>query len=404
MVELISKSASYLTDMLCSIDVSEETREQVTITDVNLTESLLTPGLQTSITVHSKINNSFRRNLNDYYGKNIQVSVKREILKDTGHKSTFDTQQKIYRLSNRQRVNYEIESFQIDACDDTLIQDAKVWVSKSWKAVTPSTVVSDMFSQCLSPRNIEIEESTPPRDYIAENIHPFQVINQQAEVALTGAMDPSFVHFMTYQNSFGADIPTHNFKSLTAMAQQAPVFVFTYSGKASADLNYATPSDIMSYSFPCDFDLLSDVLNGYDETGSNIFSLITVNPYNATSSIYGLGFTRCGGTSASSITNLGTEAEQATSATNVEQYLLRRRPRMAMLDQDKIALRMTVPFNPNLSAGKVVTANFYHSSRDELLYGSGDYLIVNMTHNIKHGGLGMTILDCVSNTVATGRV
>ena len=77
---------------------------------------------------------------------------------------------------------------------------------------------------------------------------------------------------------------------------------------------------------------------------------------------------------------------------------------MALVEQDKIALRLVVPFNPILNVGKVI--NFIYTLNDNVKenYGSGDYLIVNMTHNIKIGGFGLTILDCVSETVASGGV
>lgn len=402
----MDKTSSYLTSLATAIGTDTTTLEELSVIEVNLSESLLTPGLQTQVIVQARLNGPTPRDINQFYDKSISIVAERPILAEYGLKSKFATNQKIYRVSNRTRISYEVEQFEINACNPTLIEDAKIWVSKSWKAATPSTVVSDMFTQCLSPQNYVVESSGTPRDYIAENIHPFQVIQQQAEVALTtSAMDPSFVHFMTYQNEAGDDIPTHNFRSLTSMASATPIFEFTYSAKAAADLNYANPGDVMSMSFPCDFDLLSDVLNGYDESGNPIFSLITWNPYNATASIYGRGLTRCGGTSASSITNMGTASDQSTTNTNVEEYLLKRKPRMALLDQDKVALRLTVAFNPNLNVGKVISLKLPHPTEtNQFLYGTGEYLISALTHNIKMGGLGTTVIDCVAETVAAGFV
>lgn len=399
------KSRLYQTGFLALIDVDDKTREEVTLTEISLTESLLTPGLQTQIKVANKMNMDFQKNLNDYYGKSIYIEAARPILEKYKYKWNFKTTQQIYRMSRRENMNYNLETFTLDACDPSLINDAKTWVSKSWGCTAPSQVVRDILRQCLDLKSdqMDIENAVKPRPYIAENIHPFQVIHQQAEVALNAdKLDPSFVHFMTYQDRDGNDKPVHNFRSLTSMAKQKSVFEFTYGVKINQDVNYADPHDILSYSFPCDFDLLSDTLNGYDENGNSISSLITINPYNATSSIYGRGFTRCGGTAASTVTNKGTAQAQNTCETNVEEHLLKRRPRMALLEQDKIALRMTIPFNPNLNAGKMITAKFVNPKTNELMYGSGEYLIVSMTHSLKHGGFGVTILDCVANTVAVG--
>jgi len=399
-----TKSSDYQTNVTFSIDVEEQLKYETSITEVNFTESLLTPGLQTSIILQSRNNLDFMKNLNNYYNKTLTIKASRKILDFYDRKYEFETSQRIYRLSNRSAGNYSYENFQLDACDPTLLKDAQTYISKSWKCDSPSTVVRDILNECIKPQNVEIEESAPKRPYIAENIHPFQAITQQCEVSLhQSKLDPSFLHFMTFQDTAGNDIPTHNFKSLTSMAQRDPIFYFRYSPKVSSDLNYANPNDVMSYSFPCDFDLLSDVLNGYDENGSQYSSLIVGNNFSGAMSLYG-NMDRCGTTSSSAMTNTGTEHLQDSCPNNTQQYLLKRKARMALIEQDKIALRLVIPFNPNLNVGKVI--NFVYTLNEKVTenYGSGDYLIVNMTHNIKVGGLGMTILDCVSETVASGIV
>ena len=56
-----------------------------------------------------------------------------------------------------------------------------------------------------------------------------------------------------------------------------------------------------------------------------------------------------------------------------------------------------------LNVGKVIKVVIPNAgSEGELNYGSGEYLIVNMTHNLKFGGLGLTVLDCVAESVAVG--
>lgn len=399
-----NKFSVYQTNVNFSIDVPDPLKYETSINEVNLTESLLTPGLQTSIMIQSQNNFDFMKNLNGFYGKDITIKAERPILDTLGKKFEFQTTQKIYRLSNRSAVNYSYEGFQLDACDPTLLKDAKTYVSKSWVCSTPSTVVRDVLAQCIKPQNLEIEESATKRDYIAENIHPFQVITQQSEAALhPRQLDPSFLHFMTYQNIDGDDVPTHNFRSLTTMARQAPIFEFRFSPKVSSDLNYASPSDVMSYSFPCDFDLLSDVLNGYDENGNQYSSLIAYNNFTGAVSMFG-NMDICGTTPNSAATNTGSEDLQNSCNNNTQQYLLKRKARMALIEQDKIALRLVVPFNPNLNVGKVIRFTYTLNEKVEENYGSGNYLIVNMTHNIKVGGFGLTILDCVSDTVASGGV
>ena len=396
--------------------VSADLLNETTVIEISMTESLLTPGLQTSIIIQSslitdKLDGSTQgpsKNLDEYYGKNITVTAYRPVL-DTmyngQYKSTFIARQKLYRLSNRDRANYQVEQFQLDACDPSLVVDAKTYFNASYKSTTPSNVVRDVFGRNFPGINVNVEDSTPPRDYIATNIHPFQVISQQADFALAqnNVIDPSFVHFMTFQDINHQDLATHNFRSLTAMAKQDPIFEFTYGAKGAIDINYGNPVDIMTYMFPCDFDLISDVLNGLDDTtGQNFLKLSLFNPLNNKSSVYG-------GSGSwvppwQYMSNLGTENEQNSTNIGAENYQLLRRARLSLLDQDKIALRMTVPFSPFLNVGRTINARFINSGNGTVNYGTGTYLIAAMTHNIKLGGMGTTTVDCVANTVAVGKV
>jgi hypothetical protein len=108
-----------------------------------------------------------------------------------------------------------------------------------------------------------------------------------------------------------------------------------------------------------------------------------------------------------SFTNLGSATEQASCNLEVEKYLPRRQARMSLLEQDKVALRVTVPWNPSLNAGKVITVELYDKSSPgaaTYTYGSGNYLIASVVHNIKQGGFATTTMDCVSTTVGIGVV
>ena len=103
------------------------------------------------------------------------------------------------------------------------------------------------------------------------------------------------------------------------------------------------------------------------------------------------------------MTNLGTAQQQGAGGggceTKVEKYLHARQARMALLDKEKIALRITVPWSPWLHVGnkiEFIWTNRYDQSQK--LYGSGEYIIAHMTHNIQFGGYAVTNLDCIANT------
>jgi hypothetical protein len=140
----------------------------------------------------------------------------------------------------------------------------------------------------LGAASLKIEASDFARDYIAENIHPFQVVQQQTNYACAAGSDPSFLHYMTYEN-YG----THNFRSLYGLTREASIMDYQFNETGSV---FANPFSILRYSFPCDFDILSDALNGIHENGNNINSIILLNPADKTFSFFNqdFDFLRCG--------------------------------------------------------------------------------------------------------------
>jgi hypothetical protein len=390
--------------------------QDFSIREITLGESLLTPGLQTSVLVdsflHASVDDQGKalppKNFDDFKNKNLIINLERPMLDSFGIQTSMQVKQRVYRLDNRQLINNNNERFRIHACDDSLLNDARTRVSKSWKCTSPSAIVGEVLQSCAGVTRLEVEDSTPVRDYIAENIHPFQVVTQQANAALAAGDDPSFIHYMTYE-----DLGTHKFRSIYSLSRETPAFnkkyfVFSETGSVTG---YNNPFSIMTYSFPCDFDLLSDLLNGVDVNGQPINTLTTVNPLAGTLSMLGnqaLGCGLGGGVYNLSKTNINTEQAQDQCAFEVEKYLLKRQARMGLLEQDKIALKLTVPWNPELNVGKMINVGFIRKGSgnegEDRLYGSGTYLIVNLLHTIKSGGLSTTSMDCVAQTAGQGIV
>ena len=171
------------------------------------------------------------------------------------------------------------EEFTVHATHFTLLEDAKHVMSKKWTCATPDSIVNEAL-RCVGATGMnDVAPAQPARDYMAEHIHPFQVIQQQCNVALDGN-DPSFVHYMTFgTDSGGAYIwrPTHHFKSLRSMKTGGAVKTFTFR-PGEVNINYNNPENrnkVMVFEFPCMFDYLTDLLNGVNETGVNINGLLT---------------------------------------------------------------------------------------------------------------------------------
>jgi hypothetical protein len=399
-------------------NMSKHEASDVSIREVTLSESLLTPGLQTSVLldshmhvspINSKGDAGRPKNFDNFKNEVMNIQIERPSLDYFGMPTTLLVSQRIYRLDNRKMINQNNERFRVHACDDTLLNDARSLVSKSWKCTSPSTIVADVLQACAGAKRLIVEDCGPNRDYVAENIHPFQVVTHQMNAALANGNDPSFVHYMTYEN-----LGTHNFRSIYKLTKEQPVFdrpfMFAETGISSG---YNNPYSILEYSFPCDFDLLSDILNGIDVDGKDINSLTTFNPKAGTFSLLGNQAVGCGlggGVYKTAITNYKTEKDQDQCAFEVEKYLLKRQARMSLLEQDKIALKLTVPWNPSLNVGKLINVELKRKGIDSedpsmsRLYGSGTYLIVNLVHSLKTGGFSTTTMECVAQTAGQGIV
>ena len=102
------------------------------------------------------------------------------------------------------------------------------------------------------------------------------------------------------------------------------------------------------------------------------------------------------------MTSTGTESGQRSCPTNqIEARLLKRQARMALLEKDKVALRMVVPWEPALHAGSIISLTI-NDAYNRTAHGSGVYLVSSMTHKILLGGFSTTTLDCVTQTVGQG--
>ncbi len=377
--------------------------------EITMTESLLTPGLQTSITLQSFAHNPIIKVLDDFKASIANIKIVKPILREYGYPDVMEISSRVYRMDGRHLINNRTEEFTLHGCDDTLLNDARNLVSKSWKCVSPSAVVNEVLSSCVGAKTKDVEFSGNGRDYIAENIHPFQVISQQADVALAESTDPSFIHYMTYEN-FTAGDPrgTHHFRSLKSLTAPTNGVARFFTQETASITGYGHPESIQTYSFPCDFDYLSDLLNGIEDDGSLMSSIVTINPMLKFQSLLGNKNIGCGngkGKYMTSLTNFNSAKDQDSCNIDVEKHLLLRQARMSLLEEDKISLRLTVPWNPILHAGKMIEVYFYNTETQKYdNFGTGLYLIHSMTHNIKNGGHGTTTMDCVSRSVGGGIV
>lgn len=372
--------------------------------EFTLSESLLTPGLSTIIHVQSANQTMPVKNLDSYKGINVKMKFNKPSLGSYNLPPSLNVDQTVYRIDNRKSIDNNTEEYYIHACHQSLLNDAAQLVSKRFKCTTPSDVTKYVLETCLGISPLVVEPSAPARDYNAENIHPFQIVAQQAEAALANGDDPSFVHYMTYEG-----LGTHKFESLHSMAQKSSVMKFehTETGEPSG---YGFPQRIMFHEFPCDFDLLSDILNGIGQDGGNLSSLMTVDLVSQVLSIFGNKTVGCGigqGLVQQALTNMASARELNSCPDYTHLYAEKRQARMSLIEEKNVGLRLTVPWNPKLNVGKTIDIELWNKDAQQSgervpNYGSGKYLIIALKHHIGFSGYGTTTMDCVSETVKQG--
>lgn len=388
-----------------NFDIGSGLPNNISVKEINIVESLTSPVAQVIAVIQSALYDPPGKNFDQFKNKDMSFTLR-------GKEGQYENKQlkcnlKTYRLENRNMVqnNFSaVEEMTFHAIDESVLEDAKCLVSKSWKCTKPSEIVSHVLDSCLKAQDSVVDSADPARDYIAENIHPFQVIAQQANVALDGD-DPSFLHFMTIDEQTGKGV--HHFQSLKKLAGESSVETYEFAEPTTK--GYEEKNAVISFSFPCDFDYLSDLLNGINENGKNTNSIGMVDQSLKQFFMKMMGSADCdcgiGESNYKVAQSNAQSAEQRNSCNlDVESHLLKRQARMGLLEKDKIALRIVVPWNPKLHAGKVIKFQWKNKENNSDVYGYGDYLIMSMVHNIRMGGYSTTTLECVATTVGQGIV
>jgi hypothetical protein len=391
------------------VDLGGIPPEDVTVKEVIVGESLLNPSAHAVVTLQSAMYNNLV-NWDYYRCKPIGIYIE-DNNKSPNNPRTMQINQTIYRCDNRRYTNKNtgsVEELSLHSIDKSILNDAKKIWEKSWKCSTPGQVVKEALQQIGVTRYVTTGSTGPGRPYVAESIHPLQVIQQQANVALYQGDDPSFVHYMTIREQTGDNV--HNFRALGELMsnKHTPYDIYAadtaISGKVGFSDAYASSfaplalRTAITFNFPCDYDILSDILNGVDCDGRNLNDVRTINSATGEASSV-MGAISQAANIFKSVTNAGTSRQQNSCDTNVEKYLLKRQARMGLLERDKIALRITLPWSPWLHVGQQIYFhwnNRFSPSTEQ--YGSGKYLILHMTHNIQYGGYAVTTLDCIANT------
>ena len=113
MTKLLGKLEQYVTSF--EVDFSASTSKSLFFDlspkEITLTESLLTPGLQTAITFQSYAHNPLIKNLDTFKAAIADIKIGKPILKNYGYPDTLELVTRIYRMDNRNLITNRIEEF-----------------------------------------------------------------------------------------------------------------------------------------------------------------------------------------------------------------------------------------------------------------------------------------------------
>jgi hypothetical protein len=338
---------------------------------------------------------------------------------------------RIFKVSDRELVNNQNETFKLHFCSEEAILSEQYKVSKSYKNTKVSDIVKDIAYNYLKidPTKFpvtNIEDTQGVRDIIIPNLKPFEAINWLCTQGIS-ANTTSPAYFF-YENVNG-----YNFRTLDYMYTTPVYGVYKYEPK-----NLNIPDDtrvqdlsleannVIDYQFVNNFDSLNSI-----NSGAFANQLITIDPlrntFNQTNFDYMQFSSRAkmlnqypvlanNQNRFSQTTNQTSQAvlKVATTTTgdarspyiytkkqdikdlNIEFTVPYRTAELALINSVKY--KITVPGDPLLTPGTVITFNLPELTRttdgkDVDQYYSGNYLITAVKHLIDVENRFMSLLE-----------
>lgn len=175
---------------------------------------------------------------------------------------------RIYNIAERQRVSNSAQTYKILFCSDELFLASEYMISKSFKGKKVSEIVKDIAINTLkiSPKKLEIEETTGTLDQILPYMRPLEAINKLSRRALTKSDHPSYTFYETLTEGF-------KFKSIEALFKQPPVAEYSFK-ETRTDSSKIDPFSVIQYTIKKNFDTLADTQAGKFAASLMTFDII----------------------------------------------------------------------------------------------------------------------------------
>lgn len=354
-----------------------------------------------------------------------------------GGKNRTDQIFRVYKIGDRTpSPNLNTVYYTLYFCSEELIVSEQKKISKSYKGMKISDIVSDILEKQLNVKteNInEIQETIGMYDFVIPRMKPFEAISWVSMYARPKGFDVG-ADMIFYETKEG-----FNFKSLQSMFKQETYATYKYQQKNLDEKEQSLQEKaftVLEYEFKKTFDVVNDI-----SSGSFANKLISIDPllrsFNMTEFNYDEFKDKAKSLNDKGITNnlqnrfgkeLYKEAESvmkvatgnADQAMNeyikskeggfakdifIETFLPQRTAQLNLANYN--VMKIVVPGDPGLTAGKVIEFNLMTikpttNKRELDRFYSGKYLVTATRHLIRPlDGTYQTIVEIAKDSSKT---
>jgi hypothetical protein len=357
---------------------------------------------------------------------------------------------RVYKISKRvlgESNNYE--NYIINFISEEFMLSEQFRISKGYKSTKISDIITDVLNNYLKVGNgntkkISVQPTLGLYDFVLPNKKIFETINWLSTYALPGTNNLG-ADMMFFENNYG-----YNFSSLQSLFQQTPYQTYKFDPKNITETNMNEKlTNVMDFEVLEFFNTLNGVtngtfsnkvitidpllrtsntgifnyanyfdssqsktLNGYPPT-NNYQNRLNVTLYNSapvTPAGLEMGTLRMAATNSNQKKNpyVSQSPDDVANDINLEKYLPNRVAQFALANYMRI--KLTVPGDPLLTVGMVVTFNTYqidptsytqsgsNATRIVDPFYSGNYLVAATRHIVKNNSY-ITIVELIKDSV-----
>lgn len=315
---------------------------------------------------------------------------------DTPSLESFEKVFRIYKISNLNLKNLTSFIYKIHFCSEEFILNQQIRISKSYKDITNSDIISDILSNQLNvdPKKIAIIENTIiNQNLIIPNMKPFEAINWLSSFSINDKLSTAYMFFET-RSGF-------QFRSLESIYQDEVYKKITINPKNlndDSDKKITNSFIVDRFEIKQPFDILESISTGgfsssmvvldllrqsttvskFDTVNNGVPTLNKYLPYNDAQNRKGNGLIDL-----SSYIRYFPKFQGGL----IEEWLLQRANQFSMLNSFRMNIQLTG--DSQMEVGRIIELDFPYikpiNNTDEIVQDeskSGKYLVTSLRHRI----------------------